>query len=179
MTPPKAKLTRARYYFQWLLLAILLTFSWCVWGLWRVWDVAKAGDEALELGWTWVVNEPSVAIRNDWKAAFRKATWQSGRGEVRIPSAEEYDKHRDLVRRLHPRQLTIFNASKWHDLSALEDLTSLEYLDLSRCTGLTNVDGVKGLSGLQWLGLSDCNTVTKESVDALKAALPATVISSP
>ena len=151
-----------RHYWRWLVLAIILSFTWCGW---RVWDEKQAGKEARALGWEWEVDEPIEVIRKDWKAAFRKATWLHGQRWMMVPSAEDYDEHRDLVRRLRPRQVAVFNASKWHDLSALNGLSGLRSLQLEGCKGLTNLDALKRQTELQSLWLGGCKRLA--NVDAL------------
>ncbi len=65
------------------------------------------------------------------------------------------------------------------NVDALGELKALKYLSLYRCTGLKNVDGILGLTGLEELYLKGCNGLTKEAVDAVKAALPKTRIVAP
>jgi len=55
----------------------------------------------------------------------------------------------------------------------------LRHLNLRGCTGLTNLDGLKNLSTLEAVILRDCDKRTRETVDALKAALPNTNIDEP
>ena len=54
----------------------------------------------------------------------------------------------------------------------LEGLTGLQGLDLSGCTGLTDLAPVAGLTGLQGLDLSGCTGLTDIGVSALRSALP-------
>ena len=61
---------------------------------------------------------------------------------------------------------------------ALRALKGLKRLNLSGCFGLKNVDGLHGLTGLERLNLQDCAGLTKEAVDAVKAALPKTMVLS-
>ena len=62
------------------------------------------------------------------------------------------------------------------NVDALRELKALKNLGLYRCTGLKNVDGLLGLTGLEKLHLEGCTGLTKESVDAVKAALPKTKV---
>ncbi|MEK0448911.1 MAG: hypothetical protein RL088_1179 [Verrucomicrobiota bacterium] len=62
------------------------------------------------------------------------------------------------------------------NVDALRELKALKLLNLSVCTGLKNVDGLRGLKGLQELILEGCTGLTKEAVEALKAALPNTIV---
>ena len=65
------------------------------------------------------------------------------------------------------------------NMDALKNLSDLQYVYLHRCTGLTNVDALKNLSALQEVLLLGCTGLTKESVAALKAALPKARITGP
>ena len=62
------------------------------------------------------------------------------------------------------------------NMDALKHLSKLEVLSLADCTGLTNVNALKGLTALQEIDLRNCTGLTKESIAALKAALPKTKI---
>ena len=64
------------------------------------------------------------------------------------------------------------------NVDALRELKALKLLNLSVCTGLKNVDGLHELNGLQELILEGCTGLTKEAVDAVKAALPKTEVVS-
>ena len=100
------------------------------------------------------------------------------------------------------QRLWLANATGLTNVDALKNLSALQQVDLTGCTGLTNVDGLKNLSALQevWLrrctGLTNvdglknlpalravvlegCTGLTKESVAALKAALPKAYIPGP
>jgi hypothetical protein len=57
-------------------------------------------------------------------------------------------------------------------MDALKDLKALQTLDLSRCTGLTNVDALKDLKALQTLDLGGCEGLTIEALKQLRAVLP-------
>ena len=65
------------------------------------------------------------------------------------------------------------------NVDALRNLPALRELDLSACTGLTNVDALTNLPSLREVSLNGCKGLTKESVEALKAALPNARISGP
>ncbi len=65
------------------------------------------------------------------------------------------------------------------NLGALINLLALEEVDLSDCTGLTNVDGLMNLPALESVDLKRCKGLTKDSVAALKAALPNALIIGP
>ncbi len=71
---------------------------------------------------------------------------------------------------------------EWTELAnvdALKNLSKLKWVHLNGCTGLTNVDALKNLPALRDVYLEGCTGLTKESVAALKAALPKAQISGP
>ena len=63
-----------------------------------------------------------------------------------------------------------------HDLfvDELKDLTELDMAYLVDCTGLTNVDGLKSLTRVRQVWLHGCTGLTKETVKALRTAIPKT-----
>ena len=61
----------------------------------------------------------------------------------------------------------------------LKNLKALEKVWLVGCWRLTNVDGLKDLPALTAIDLTGCTGLTKESVAALKAALPKAAITGP
>lgn len=65
------------------------------------------------------------------------------------------------------------------DLEAVRNLRMLEFLWLRDCKGLRNVAGLPGLKGLRDVDLTGCTGLTRESIDALKAALPDAKIAGP
>jgi hypothetical protein len=64
------------------------------------------------------------------------------------------------------------------NVDALAGLPALQTLGLNGCTGLVNVDALAGLPRLKNLYLNRCTGLTKESISALKARLPNTLIES-
>ena len=64
------------------------------------------------------------------------------------------------------------------NVDALRQLEALKELGLSGCTGLKSVDRILGLTGLEELYLDGCTGLTKEALDAVKAALPKTKVFS-
>ena len=62
------------------------------------------------------------------------------------------------------------------NVDALKNHSALQEVTLIGCTGLPNLDGLKNLSALRVIQLSGCTGLTKETVAALKAALPTGII---
>ncbi len=188
-TPPP----RRKWHLQrWLL---LLAAGFLAYGGWTQDAFRAALKEARALGWRLEYTDPSEEIRQNWKVAFKKETWLDGVTFVSILTSERFEQHLAIVHRLNPRELHIYNASSLRDLSALRPLTRLQGVSLDGCTGLTNVETLKNLSALQEIylinctaltnvdalkylfalktvNLDGCTGLTKESVAALKAALP-------
>ncbi|MEK0450916.1 MAG: hypothetical protein RL088_3184 [Verrucomicrobiota bacterium] len=100
------------------------------------------------------------------------------------------------------QNLKIYSSSHLKNVDALKNLSTLEHLDLLYCTGLTNLDGLKNHIALESVGFLGCTGLTnvdalkslpaleevylrhcmglkRESVDALRAALPNTRIEWP
>ncbi len=65
------------------------------------------------------------------------------------------------------------------NVDALRDLSALKDVCLEGCTGLRNVDGLKKLPDWARVVLVGCTGLTRESVDALRAALPNAIIFEP
>ncbi len=62
------------------------------------------------------------------------------------------------------------------NVDALKGITALKRLDLTNCSHLKNVDALKNLKALETVVLKGCTGLTKESIEALKAAIPKTII---
>ena len=65
------------------------------------------------------------------------------------------------------------------NVDALKNLSALQVVYLNGSKRLTNVDALKNLSALQTVSLEGCTGLTKESIAALKAALPNAQIIDP
>ena len=64
-------------------------------------------------------------------------------------------------------------------MDALNGLTVLNEMHLSRCAVLQNVDGLQGLTGLTWLDLTGSTNIPAAALRELRAALPKTHITFP
>ena len=145
-TPPR----RNWHLQRWLL---VLAAGLLAYAGWTQYAFRAALKEARALRWTVEYTDPVEDIQRNWKAAFKKRTWLDGVTLVEIHTSEEFEQHLAIVHRLNPERLDIFNTARLPDLSAL-----------------------KGLTRLQWVTLERCWEVTDESIEALQAALPKTII---
>jgi hypothetical protein len=155
---------RRKWHLQrWLL---LLAAGLLAYAGWTQYAFRAALKEARALRWRVSYTDPVEEIRNNWKAAFRKATWLDGVTLMDIPTSEEFEQHLAIVHRLNPKALRINDATTLRDIFALKNLSALQMVSLNGCTGLTNVDALKNLSALQLVHLTGCTGLT--NVDALK-----------
>jgi hypothetical protein len=78
----------------------------------------------------------------------------------------------------HPALKAIYlnNCDGLLNVDTLKKAPALEILHLDLCTNLTNIEALKNLPTLKEIWLRRCPGVSKESITALKAALPNTVI---
>ena len=74
------------------------------------------------------------------------------------------------------RELRLNSCTKLINVDALKNLTALVEVDLSDCTGLTNINAIQNLTALQFVFLDGCTGLTKESIEALKATHPKTMV---
>ena len=77
------------------------------------------------------------------------------------------------------QNLKIYSSSHLKNVDALKNHIALESVGFLGCTGLTNVDALKSLPALEEVYLRHCMGLKRESVDALRAALPNTRIEWP
>ncbi len=181
---------------RWLL---LLAASLLAYAGWSQYAYRSALKEAKALGWEMDYTDPVQEIRQNWKNTFRKGTWLDRVAYIGIFGGEEFERHLAIVQRLNPKELAILGTTALRDLSALKGLTRLEILTITGGSKLTNVDMLKNLPALKWVELNNCTALTnvdalktltalptlrftgshgltKESIEALKAALPNTEI---
>jgi hypothetical protein len=144
---------------------LLLALAATAWGGWREYDHRAAIREAQAAGCRWTVREPIALIRADWHAAFQKETWTKSYWWLDVGWDRDLARLRPLLLRLRPTVLSAPNC-KDANLDALKGLSGLQHLGLTGCTALQNVDALKGLSGLQTLYLNGCTAL--RNVDGLK-----------
>ncbi len=77
------------------------------------------------------------------------------------------------------RRLSLTGHNGLTNIDALKSLPALEWIYLEGCAELTNVDSLKKLPKLARVYLTGCTGLSKETVAALKVALPKTEIIEP
>ena len=118
--------TRRRWHFnRWVVVGVAALLAH---GAWTAYAFRSALTQAKALEWEGEYTDPVEAIRADWKAAFKKATWLDGVLHVRIGTGEALEQHRSIVQRLNPKGLRIYDGHALRDLSSLKGLTRLEAL---------------------------------------------------
>ncbi|MEK0450890.1 MAG: hypothetical protein RL088_3158 [Verrucomicrobiota bacterium] len=152
---------------RWFIVLMVGTLGWVGW---TAYAYRSAISQAKALGWYVQHTDPVERIWKNWKSAFEKETWLDGVTLLSIPTSQQVEQHLDIVHRLDPRGLQIYDASTLRDLSAFIPLKRLKAVRVLNATGLTNVDELKNLPSLQKVGLSGCTGLT--NVDVLKS-LPA------
>ena len=71
---PAPKPSRKRHLVRWSLVGILAILGWYGW---KAYDFEQAVKEVNALGWEFESNGPIARIRDDWRNAFRKETWNA------------------------------------------------------------------------------------------------------
>lgn len=119
------------------------------------------------LGFVWPFIGKLRAIETLSKAGF---TWSETEGDLLHADSSrtifDLDNVSTAIRQLKPRKLEIARCDGLENLDGLAGISSLQILDLQRCTSLKNVGGLKGLAGLQSLHLDGCSSL--QNVDGLK-----------
>jgi len=70
--------------------------------------------------------------------------------------------------------LDLSSCTVLQNVDGLKGLTSLRSITLNGCSKLQNVDGLKGLTTIQIVKLQNCRSLSKETCDAIRHALPNT-----
>lgn len=157
---------------------VVISVAGCGYLGWREYDYRAAVREAEDESLTYYRSNPFDAIRKDWRASFRFATWADRqrmliiRDGYRTLTDEERENardalndlacFRDLIDRLRPTSLS---TTRFEHMDGIKGLSGLQALDLSGCISLKNVDGIKGLSRLQMLNLGFCKAL--QNLDSL------------
>ena len=133
--------------------------------------VRRLGEVGFVESEAWLGARVWAAARQDWRMVFNSGTWKSRPSEWWLGGAKarglrNLDAVAPALRRVNPERITIHECSALENVDGLKGLTGLQALDLHYCTALQNVDGLKGLTSLRTLDLSFCYTLQK--VDGLK-----------
>ncbi len=171
----------------------------CGWGGWRAYDYRAAGREARAAGFGFE-ESPSAwaAIREDWQAALRLATWTQRERRLELPVGTDLAPLRPLLLRLDPTDLMALGCrrvdalrgltrlrtlalsdSDVKDLAPLASLARLQGLYLTGCTGLADLAPLAGLAQLQTLYLRGCTGLGAEAVVAFKKGHPQVEVLGP
>ena len=161
---------------------------WCVlivlflavigWQMWKINAYNNAVREAKEAGFYWQCDDTISLIRQDWRNVLKKETWGANYRQLDMGKVPDLGRYREILHRLRP---TILGASgcKDENVDGLKGLTGLQKLFLWGCPALQNVDALKSLTALQKLWLKDCDKIPATALRELRAALPDTVITFP
>ncbi|MCE9608760.1 MAG: hypothetical protein K8R23_00890 [Chthoniobacter sp.] len=160
--------------FGWVLgVVVLATGGWSVW---RAYDYRAAVREARAARFAFEESPtPFAAIRADWHAAFRRATWLEHKRELILPYGTDLAPLRPLLLRLDP---IFLQARASRNVDALRGLTRLRTLILGDAE-VKDLAPLAGLTHLQYLNLDRCTGLNAEAVAAFKAKHPAIIVSGP
>ena len=169
------------------------------WGEWQAYDYRAAVREAREAGFAFKESPtPFAAIRANWHASFRLATWTEHWRALALPDGTDLAPLRPLLLRLDPTflmakycrnvaalpaltRLEILHVSEsdLKDLAPFASLTQLQWLELKGCTGVTDLAPLDGLTQLKLLILDGCTGLGAEAVAACKRGHPRTSVPDP
>ena len=163
----------------------------CGWSGWRAYDYRAAVREARAVGVHCVEITPWAAIRADWRAALRLATWTEHQRVLELPAGTDLAPLRPLLLRLDPtflrahecrhldalRGLTRMRVleitlSEVKDLAPLAGLAHLQSLYIGGCTGVADLAPLAGLAQLRVLHLHGCTGLGAGAVVAFKKSHP-------
>ncbi len=149
-----------------LLVAVVAAFGWSGW---RAYDYRAAGREARAAGFGFDESPtPFAAIRADWHAALRPATWTQRDRRLLLPGGTDLAPLRPLLLRLDPTYLA---AGRCRHLDALRGLTRLQRLFFGG-SDVKDLTALAGLAQLQHINLTGCTGLGAEAVAALKKSHP-------
>ena len=136
---------------------------WCVlivvflggigWQMWKLNAYNNAVREAKEAGFVWY-GEDTISLKpQDRNNALIDETWSVNDRVLLMGEVRDLGRYREMLHRLRPTALRAWGCE---NVDGLMGLTSLQWLDLRYCHALQNVDVLKSLTGLRTLDLSDC-----------------------
>ncbi len=148
----------------------------CGWSGWRAYDYRAAVGEARAAGFL-IVDSPTpfAAIRADWRAALRLATWTERERRLFLPIGTDLAPLRPLLLRLDPTDL---RAQQCRHLDALRGLTRLRILFLNG-SDAKDLAPLADLAQLQRLSLHGCTGLGAEAVAAFKKSHPQVEVTDP
>jgi internalin A len=76
------------------------------------------------------------------------------------------------ARQAKPAAVDLHGCTALRDLTLLDGLASLQWLNLSGCTALRDLTPLYGLANLETIGLFDCTALDEAEVEKLRHALP-------
>ena len=111
------------------------------------------------------------ALHSNWRLLFDADTWEARKLMLEMDSAKagqlsNLNSLASALRRVKPWKLDLSGCSSLRNIDGLRSLTSLDWLVLSGCSVLQNLDALTGHTTLTTLDLSDC--VALQNVNGLK-----------
>lgn len=148
---------------------------------WREYTWQRAVRELREAGIVKVGPDSSLRTRlrqaagEFWPDLFRARTWMGEENREVAWSLSDATARRlrnldavaPALRRVNPDLLFLQGCTGLQSVDGLKGLSSLKVLNLTDCTALQNVDGLKGFASLQELKLTGCTAL--QNVDGLKS----------
>ena len=115
--------------------------------------------------------------QNDWRRLFNARAWRAKTILWRMDSAKAGQLHNldnlaSALRRINPEALDLSGCPALENVDGLKGLTALQQVGLGNCTALRDVNGLKGLSSLESVLLPGRGKLREDDVSALRAALP-------
>ena len=96
-------------------------------------------------------------------------TWNEAKSEIAVGTGAgreitSLDSLSAALHRMKPRRLDLSYCQSLTNLNGLKGLTALQYLGLKNCYRLQNVDDLKNLTALQYLDLEGCGSLINGDV---------------
>ena len=160
-----------------LLIAITATVSV---GIWRNCTYERAVRQLREAGIVYTGAESRwarwwKAVRVDWRywpvlfesAGVHEGWIRDSHTSANLPELQNFDAVANALRRVNPKNLSIsVGCNALQNVDGLKGLTALEWLELNECTVLRNVDGLKGLPSLRRLDILGAKAL--QNLDGIK-----------
>jgi len=122
----------------------------------------------------WLGARVWAAARQDWRQVFDSGIWEPRPNvwrldESRTGKLPNLDAIAPALRRVNPDALDLTGCAVLQNVDGLKGLTGLQALDLRGCATLQHVDGLRGLTGLEYLDLNGCDAL--QNADGLGALI--------